>query len=68
LTTAVKKLLDTPDAVLDMDGGDIDVVEIGGGGVGGDSFEPGWKWSEHEKPYVGGGEQRRSFWRTDGGP
>jgi mannose-6-phosphate isomerase-like protein (cupin superfamily) len=39
-----------------MDRGQIDVVEIAGGGVGRATFDPGWKWSEHEKPVVDGGD------------
>ena len=50
------KSLDTPDQVLKMVHGRIDIVEIAGGGVGRATFEPGWKWSEHEKPVVGGGD------------
>ena len=51
-----QKSLNTPDQVLKMDRGRIDIVEIAGGGVGRATFEPGWKWSEHEKPAVGGGD------------
>ncbi len=48
------KSLNTPDQVLNMERGRIDIVEIAGGGVGRATFQPGWKWSEHEKPAVGG--------------
>jgi quercetin dioxygenase-like cupin family protein len=51
-----KKSLENPDQVLKMELGKIDIVEIAEGGVGRATFEPGWKWSEHEKPVVGGGE------------
>ena len=51
-----KKTLDAPDQVLKMERGKIDIVEIAGGGVGRATFEPGWKWSDHERPVVGGGE------------
>ena len=51
-----KKSLDSPDQVLKMERGKIDIVEIAGGGVGRATFEPGWKWSEHEKPVVEGGD------------
>lgn len=50
------KALGKPDQVLDMERGKINIVEIAGGGVGLATLEPGWKWSEHEKPVVGGGE------------
>lgn len=45
-----------PDQVLRMEHARIDIVHIAGAGVGRATFEPGWKWSEHEKPVVGGGE------------
>ena len=51
-----KKSLNAPDQVLNMENGKIDIVEIAGAGVGRATFEPGWKWSDHEKPVVGGGE------------
>ena len=32
----------------------VDVVKIAGGEVGRYTFQPGWRWSEHIKPVVGG--------------
>jgi quercetin dioxygenase-like cupin family protein len=51
-----KKSLGAPDQVLDMQNGKIDIVAIAGAGVGRATFQPGWKWSEHEKPVVNGGD------------
>ena len=51
-----KKSLESPDQVLNMEHGKIDIIEIAGAGVGRATFEPGWKWSDHEKPVVGGGD------------
>jgi quercetin dioxygenase-like cupin family protein len=51
-----QKSLNSPDQVLDMENGRIDIVEIAGAGVGRATFKPGWKWSDHEKPVVQGGE------------
>jgi quercetin dioxygenase-like cupin family protein len=48
--------LDAPNQVVNMEYGKIDIVHIAGGGVGRATFQPGWKWSEHEKPVVEGGE------------
>ncbi len=48
--------LGAPDQVVHMEHGRIDIVHIAGAGVGRATFQPGWKWSEHEKPVVGGGE------------
>lgn len=49
-----KKSLNAPDQVLNMEQGKIDIVEIAGAGVGRATFQPGWKWSLHEKPVVDG--------------
>ena len=68
MPSVMKKSLVVPDRVLDMDLGKVDPVEIVGGGVARATFEPGSKWPEQEKPSVRGGEERRPFWRTDGGP
>jgi quercetin dioxygenase-like cupin family protein len=51
-----KKSLESPDQVLDMENGKIDIVEIAGAGVGRATFQPGWRWSAHEKPVVDGGD------------
>lgn len=32
----------------------IELVKMAGGEVGRYTFEPGWRWSEHVKPVVGG--------------
>jgi hypothetical protein len=48
-----KKSLESPDQVLKMDNGKIDIIEIAGAGVGRATFQPGWKWSKDEKPAVG---------------
>lgn len=50
------KSFNTPDEVLSMDRGKIEVLAVDGGGVGRATFQPGWKWSEHEKPVVRGGD------------
>jgi quercetin dioxygenase-like cupin family protein len=39
-----------------MERGVIDIVNIADGAVGRATFQPGWRWSEHEKPVVGGGD------------
>ena len=56
MATAEKKSFDAPDQVLKMERAKIDIVEIAGAGVGRATFEPGWKWSVHERPVVNGGE------------
>lgn len=53
MTNQASKSLTSPDQVLEMEKARIEVVEIAGAGVGRATFEPGWKWSVHEKPAVG---------------
>ena len=50
------KSFSKPDDVLQMEFGRIDILAIHGGGVGLATFQPGWKWSTHERPVVNGGE------------
>jgi quercetin dioxygenase-like cupin family protein len=49
----VLKSLNSPDQNINMERGKIEVVSIGGGAIGRATFEPGWRWSTHEKPVVG---------------
>jgi hypothetical protein len=45
----------TPDDVRHPDPhATIEVVKIAGGEIGRYTFQPGWRWSEHIKPVVGG--------------
>src|SRR4051812_32720279 len=32
----------------------VEVVKVAGGEIGRYTFQPGWRWSEHIKPVVGG--------------
>jgi mannose-6-phosphate isomerase-like protein (cupin superfamily) len=36
-----------------VDKGRIEVLHVGDGAIGRAIFEPGWRWSRHEKPMVG---------------
>jgi hypothetical protein len=53
---ATVKSFGKPDQVLDMERGKIEVLALADGAVGRATFQPGWKWSEHEKPVVDGGD------------
>jgi quercetin dioxygenase-like cupin family protein len=44
----------SPDEVRSPDHTTVEVVKIAGGEVGRYTFQPGWRWSEHIKPVVGG--------------
>ena len=48
-----QKSFHRPDNRLTMEKGNIDIVEIGGAGVGLATFQPGWRWSTQERPAVG---------------
>ena len=55
MTTIQKKSFNSPDETkTPFDKGKIEVVSIGGLTVLRETLEPGWKWSEHVKPVVGG--------------
>jgi hypothetical protein len=43
-----------PDEVRRPDRTTVEVVNLGGGQIGRYTFQPGWKWSEHIRPVVGG--------------
>ena len=36
-----------------VDKGRIEVLHVGDGAIGRAIFEPGWRWSQHERPMVG---------------
>ncbi|MDR5698087.1 MAG: cupin domain-containing protein [Armatimonadota bacterium] len=49
------KSFDTPDETRrPFEKGQIDVVTVGGLTFYREALEPGWKWSEHVRPVVGG--------------
>lgn len=52
LKTLEHKSLSQADQVIEMPKGRIEIVEIAGKKIGRATFQPGWKWSEHEKPLV----------------
>jgi quercetin dioxygenase-like cupin family protein len=47
------KSMNRPDQTIDMELGRIEVASIDGVAIGRATFEPGWRWSTHEKPVVG---------------
>src|SRR5256885_1292829 len=50
-----KKSLDKPDETRDLSGmGKVDIVKIGQSVATRSTFKPGWQWSKHVKPIVGG--------------
>ena len=50
-----KATFGSPDEVRDLSGmGTVEVVKAGGITVSRSTFQPGWRWSEHVKPKVGG--------------
>ena len=55
MTSIGKKNFDSPDETkTPFKKGKIEVVTLGGLTVQRETLEPGWKWSEHVKPVVGG--------------
>lgn len=47
------KRFETPDETRVFEKGRFEVVRIGGLTIGGATYEPGWKWSEHVGPTTG---------------
>jgi hypothetical protein len=49
-----RKSFDKPDEIRPFDGatGQLEVINTDGGAVGRATFLPGWKWSEHVKPFA----------------
>ena len=47
-----KKSLEQPDETRTFDNGKVDVVTVGGVGVGRFTLRPGWRWSDNVKPIV----------------
>jgi quercetin dioxygenase-like cupin family protein len=43
-----------PDDVRRPERTTVEVVKLAGGEIGRYTFQPGWRWSEHIKPVVGG--------------
>jgi len=50
----VRKSTSQPDETRKFEKGRIDVTNVGDVSIGKGTFEPGWKWSTHVKPIVGG--------------
>ena len=48
------KSLDAPDEVLDLDGVQAQMVDLGDITVAWQVLQPGWRWSVHIRPLVGG--------------
>jgi hypothetical protein len=47
------KRFDTPDEVREFPRGRFEIIRIGGMTIGRARYEPGWKWSEHNRPAAG---------------
>jgi len=54
MAEAVSKSFDRPDEVVDFPRIRTSIVELGDLTVGRQVSEPGWRWSEHVRPTVGG--------------
>jgi len=48
-----KKSLDSPDETLPSAKSNFEIVNLGGMTIGRATVEPGWRWSEDEKPSAG---------------
>lgn len=50
----VLKRFEAPDEVRAFEKGRVEIVRIGSTVIGRAIYEPGWKWSEHVGPQLGG--------------
>ena len=50
----VRKNMGQPDETRKFEKGKIEITNVGDTPIGKGTFEPGWKWSSHVKPIVGG--------------
>ena len=50
----ILKRFETPDEVRRFPKGKVELVRIGGLTIARATYEPGWRWSEHVGPSVGG--------------
>ena len=54
MAEVLRKNFDSPDEVIDVPGVHVQVVDLGDLTVGRMVNEPGWRWSTHMQPVVGG--------------
>jgi quercetin dioxygenase-like cupin family protein len=50
----IKKNLSQPDETREIPKGKLEIVKLGELVAGRGTLQPGWRWSEHVKPIVGG--------------
>lgn len=52
MSSPIRMSLDSPEETRPFEGGtgQLELVNLDGGGVGRATFLPGWRWSEHVKP------------------
>jgi cupin domain len=49
----ILKRFETPDEVVEFPKGRFETIRIGGMTLGRARYDPGWKWSQHNRPAVG---------------
>jgi quercetin dioxygenase-like cupin family protein len=55
MASLAKRSFDSPDETRPLSGkGEAKIVDVGGLRMMHATYEPGWRWSEHVKPIVGG--------------
>ncbi len=53
MNDVILKRFENPDEVREFPKGRFEIVRIGGMTIGRARYEPGWKWSEHNRATVG---------------
>jgi hypothetical protein len=54
MATVVKKSLNQPDETQTLEKQKVEVVKVNGFEIKRITADPGWQWSKHQKPIVGG--------------
>ena len=53
MTESLLKQFDAPDEVREFPFGRFEIVHVAGVTLGRATYQPGWKWSQHNAPLVG---------------
>jgi hypothetical protein len=53
MNEVILKRFEQPDETREFERGKFEIVSIGGMTIGRATYQPGWKWSEHVRPFAG---------------
>ena len=53
MNEVIQKRFEHPDEIREFTLGKFEIVRLGGLTIGRATYQPGWKWSEHVRPFAG---------------